>query len=107
MRANRRNLPSLPPDNNLQRGESSGKTTKEGVACLKWKDKRCVMLLSSIRSPADIDVVNRKERDGSVTTIACPTMVKEYNSNMGFVDKADMLKSLYAIGSGGTGYYGT
>mgnify|MGYP000106010065 CR=1 FL=1 len=41
--------------------------------------------------------MNRKESDGSITQIQCPKIAKDYHGNMGCVDKADMLRSLYPI----------
>ena len=44
-----------------------------------------------------ISEVNRRQKDGTLKVVACPKMAKDYNSHMGFVDKADMLKSFYEI----------
>ncbi|KAJ8965522.1 hypothetical protein NQ314_004071 [Rhamnusium bicolor] len=38
-----------------------------------------------------------RSEDGEKVTIRCPLMVKDYNSSMGYVDKADQLKSTYEI----------
>ncbi|PSN41369.1 hypothetical protein C0J52_19114 [Blattella germanica] len=55
------------------------------------------MFLSTIESPQEMSTVNRKESDGSITQIQCPSIAKTYLANMGCVDKADMLRSLYTI----------
>ena len=47
----------------------------DGIACVKWKDKRCVMFLSTIESPQEMSTVNRKESDGSITQIQCPRRI--------------------------------
>jgi hypothetical protein len=41
--------------------------------------------------------VGRRNKDGSREEITCPKLVKDYNENMGLVDKADMLKALYEV----------
>jgi hypothetical protein len=33
----------------------------------------------------------RKKRDGTSENISCPQILKQYNANIGFVDKADTL----------------
>jgi hypothetical protein len=44
-----------------------------------------------------VETISRKNKDGSQTEIACSLLVKDYNRNMVFVDKMDMLKNLYEI----------
>jgi hypothetical protein len=41
--------------------------------------------------------VERKNKDGTSENILCPEIVKQYNANMGFVDKADMLESKVVV----------
>lgn len=60
-------------------------------------DKKPVQFISNFHDPSIITTTNRKQKDGSIITINCPQIVKDYNNNMGHVDKADMLKSTYAI----------
>jgi hypothetical protein len=45
----------------------------------------------------DVMSVGRRNKDGTREEITCPKLVKDYNENMGFVDKADMLKALYEV----------
>ncbi|KAI4886180.1 hypothetical protein NFI96_029510 [Prochilodus magdalenae] len=37
------------------------------------------------------------DKDGTQIIIPCPKSVADFNKHMGCVDKADMLKSLYAV----------
>ena len=39
----------------------------------------------------------RKKKNGETKNVTCPKSLKNYNKNMGFVDKADMLKKTYEI----------
>ncbi|KAK2704603.1 hypothetical protein QYM36_016860 [Artemia franciscana] len=41
--------------------------------------------------------INRKEKDGPVAQVICPNVIVEYDNFMGCINKADMLKSIYAI----------
>ncbi|PSN45855.1 hypothetical protein C0J52_16848 [Blattella germanica] len=97
VRSDRKGLPQLKQDRDLSRGECDYAVRSDGIAYVKWKDKRCVMFLSTIESPQEMSTVNRKESDGSITQIQCPSIAKTYHANMGCVDKADMLRSLYTI----------
>ncbi|KDR07490.1 PiggyBac transposable element-derived protein 4 [Zootermopsis nevadensis] len=56
-----------------------------------------ILFLSNFHDPQDVNTVARKNKDGTSENISCPEIVKQYNANMRFVDKADMLKSLYEI----------
>lgn len=85
------------PDRKMKRGDFQFKSSESGISCVKWMDNKGILFLSNHHNPNDIVTVQRKQRDGTRVTLPCPALVKDYNVNMGFVDKADMLKSTYAI----------
>ena len=62
-----------------------------------WKDRKGIYFLSNYHNVTDVMSVGRRNKDGSREEITCPKPVKDYNENMGFVDKADMLKALYEV----------
>lgn len=97
----RRNRVGLPKDEEndkkWKRGQSEFKTSSSGLRWVKWKDNRIVYFLSNFHDPRESTSVNRKQKDGTILSIPCPSLVREYNAHMGYVDKADMLKSLYQI----------
>lgn len=95
VRFNRKYLPTLANDNKLQRGDFDWATSNRGLTMFKWKDRKSVHLLSSLHSPSDTISVNRKEKNGSLTKVPCPTVLKDYNANMNFVDNFDRLKKDY------------
>nr|XP_012231249.1 PREDICTED: piggyBac transposable element-derived protein 3-like [Linepithema humile] len=98
VRSNRVGLPKTQKkDKNMVRDEHEFRSSYKGLAWLKWKDNRVVSLLSNFHDPSVTIDVNRRMKDGSTKIISCPEMVKEYNKHMGYVDKADMLKSLYEV----------
>ncbi|XP_040062559.1 piggyBac transposable element-derived protein 4-like [Ixodes scapularis] len=64
---------------------------------LKWKDKRCVTMISNAHTPSKIKIVKGKRKDGAHEDVPCPQVIIDYNQHMGYVDKADMLKSYYEV----------
>lgn len=81
----RKHLPKLKPEKNLKRVESDWLATNDGISHCVWKDNK------------NRTTVDRLNKDGSTTTISCPEIVKDYNKHMGYVDKADGLKSYYEL----------
>ena len=61
------------------------------LSFFKWMDNRSVHLFSNFHGTESSEV-RRKQRDGSQLDVKVPNIVKDYNSFMGGVDKADMLK---------------
>lgn len=98
VRKDRKGLPSdFRPDKDMSRGEFDWRTNRENITALKWKDKKGIHFISNFHNPQDVTSVNRRQKDGTLQEVACPQLVKDYNSHMGYVDKADMLKSCYEI----------
>ena len=79
----------------MQRGEHQS-VVKCGVECLVWKDKKAVAFINTICDPSSTTTVNRRNKDGSSSTVTCPELVKMYNKYMGGVDLADMKRKLYS-----------
>ncbi|XP_064467766.1 piggyBac transposable element-derived protein 3-like isoform X2 [Ornithodoros turicata] len=96
IRANRKFLPELKSDKEMKRGDVDQRVSARGILVAKWKVKRCVTVASNAHG-TEVSTVPRKSKDGSTETISCPQMVLDYNSHMGYVDKADMMKSIYEI----------
>ena len=55
------------------------------VLCPKWKDKRDVMLLSTIHDDSMVEALEK-----GVKTIEKPKMIDHYNKSMGGVDQSDL-----------------
>lgn len=81
----------------MQRGQHDYRISDTNISILKWRDKRSVFILSNYHDPKNVGKVIRKERNGESVEVSCPEAVKDYNSNMNFVDKFDQLKSCYEI----------
>ncbi|XP_018360156.1 PREDICTED: piggyBac transposable element-derived protein 2-like [Trachymyrmex cornetzi] len=97
VRQGRVGLPKLQMiDKNMVRGQHEYRTSS-GLRWIKWKDNNAVSFLSNFHDPSELRTVNRRQKDGSLLAVTCPTIVSDYNKHMGYVDKADMLKSTYQI----------
>ncbi|KAH9635158.1 hypothetical protein HF086_009498 [Spodoptera exigua] len=92
----------LPSDKELKkkpRGSfAQGVCNQNKRAAVKWLANKCVTLISSCVDAHPVDKIKRysKEHKAKVD-VDCPKIVKNYNKNMGGVDLADMLISLYKI----------
>ncbi|KAE9522897.1 hypothetical protein AGLY_016708 [Aphis glycines] len=95
--ASRKTLPKLKNDKLILRGEYDWKISNTGIVMYKWKDNKCVHLLSSLHSPKDTGNVNRKSKDGNQKLVSCPKVLINCNKNMNFVDNFDRLNSDYKL----------
>lgn len=95
--SNRKNLPTFKADKHFKKGDSESYNSNTGVSVWKWKDNRCIHLASNYHKLDETTIVNRKDKVGRITEVACPKLLKDYNSYMNCVDKFDQLKSLYEI----------
>ena len=94
VRPNRKHLPTMKSDKELKRGEFDFSVTDQGISYFKWKDNRCVHLLSNFHGNETCSL-SRREKDGSEKDVRAPKIVQDYNKSMGGVDKADMLRAMY------------
>ncbi|XP_058792081.1 piggyBac transposable element-derived protein 4-like [Phymastichus coffea] len=84
-------------DKDMKMGGNEYRTSNDGIRYLKWVDKKPIHFLSNFHDPSDLSEVERRQKDGSLKTIACPQMSKDYNAHMGCLDKSDQMKSFYEI----------
>lgn len=100
-RETRMGNPGLPSSVDLNkksvpRGMTSFKS-RDGILALKWKDTKVVSLLSSASGVEPKTTVLRYDKvSKSPKEVICPNLIKEYNKNMGGIDKSDMLGHLYS-----------
>ena len=83
----------------LQRGDSDLRVYKGHVA-FTWKDNKIVHFLSSVHSPEEVAVVQRKTKErqtGQFVEIDVPAhkIVLDYNANMGAVDLNDQMTTVH------------
>lgn len=68
------------------------------LAVVRWNDNKAVTFLSSFVASAPVEKIMRYSKYAKKKVeVQCPQIVRQYNKNMGGVDLADMLISLYKI----------
>lgn len=97
-RKGRKDIPKdFIPDKSMKRGDTDWRISTKGLIAAKWLDRKPVLFLSNFHDPNDMNTVSRKRRDGTREDVTSLQLVKDYNNNMGYVDKSDMYISLYKI----------
>ena len=97
IRGNRKGLPEFAPDKNMKRGEYDWRMDSSGVSITKWKDNKGVLLVSNMHDPSEESLISRRQKDGSIIVYPGTVVNRDYNKHMGYVDKADMMKSFYEL----------
>ncbi|KAJ8966494.1 hypothetical protein NQ314_003503 [Rhamnusium bicolor] len=59
-------------DKELKRGDFDWRITDDGISCVKWMDKRIVLLASNCENPSEINHVIRKKRNGEAEKCSLP-----------------------------------
>jgi hypothetical protein len=72
--SNRRRYPPSLKKVSLQRGEHRSETVGN-VHCFVWKDRKNIDFIQTICGPNELASVQRKNKDGSRTTVTCPLAV--------------------------------
>ncbi|XP_041455728.1 piggyBac transposable element-derived protein 4-like [Lytechinus variegatus] len=75
------------------------KWAKDQVMLTKWKDKRDFYTISTSNDGSDIHKPRTRFQQRNIITI--PSVIAEYNAQMGGVDHADQLRSYYNVGRTG------
>lgn len=79
----------------VKRGEMDFKSS-DGILALKWKDNKIVTMLSSGAGVEPLSTITRYDKESKARKeVPCPYVIQCYNSNMGGIDKSDMLGHLY------------
>ena len=93
VRKNRKGLSATFKSIKLSNGEVyTERILDDSMLCLKWQDKRDVLLLSTLHDDSIVEVQRRSRLvTGGVEGIKKPKVVHEYNQHMGGVDQSDQL----------------
>ncbi|POM80898.1 Hypothetical protein PHPALM_1206 [Phytophthora palmivora] len=62
-----------------------------GLVAVAWADSKAVYFLGSQVS-VEATTVQRREKNGSISSVPCPALVEEYQRYMGGVDRHDQLR---------------
>lgn len=88
VRASRKCMPKF---KKIKKGEIIQKVSK-GIFCIKWCDKRDVLMLSTIHK-GNLIATNKKDRTTG-NPLKKPDAVVDYNLNMRIIDQVDMFTSM-------------
>lgn len=104
-RSNRRRFPTELANRTMDtRGEHHSIVVDDTQAVV-WKDKKNVHFLNTYYDFRIVTSVKRKQQDGSVMEVSCPTCVKGYNKFMGGVDLCDQKRKLLSCSRKSTKWY--
>ena len=97
-RSDRINMPQIKKDKEMKRGDYQSKFYNH-IACVKWYDKKYVMLLGShLEEITSISTVQRRLKgSSSKIPVNCQNGIKLYNCKMSGVDLMNQLKSAYQL----------
>ena len=104
VRCDRRDFPSDLRGLRMVRGSHQFRQ-RGNLSAVVWQDKRQVSVLSTMTNPHETVAIQRKERDGTRTTLTCPTAIACYNLHMSGVDKGDQLRQYYSLRTKFMKYY--
>lgn len=93
LRSNRKENPKIVTDKKLKKGEVEGKENSEGIKVLKWKDKRNVLMLTTVPEHTAEKVTTVLRRG---TEAQKPQSVLDYNAAKKGVDYSDQMSSYYS-----------
>ena len=62
-----------------------------------WQDSKPVVVLSTNCNPDDITTVRRKQKDGSIGDVVCPSAIATYNQYTGGVDMGNQYRGYYNV----------
>ncbi|BFZ02399.1 hypothetical protein BsWGS_05438 [Bradybaena similaris] len=68
---------------------------RENITCMVWMDRKPINFISSFHNPQEVGTVNRRNKDGTLTEVPMPKLVKEYNKFMGGCDRNDQMTRLH------------
>ncbi|MGH0118120.1 UNVERIFIED_CONTAM: hypothetical protein FKN15_044422 [Acipenser sinensis] len=95
--ANRRGLPApVKQGLKLKKNETVSFSKDNKVMVLGWKDKRLVLMLSTFHG-SDCEKVQRTIKRGEIQELDKPSVMCDYTSKMGAVDRADHFCANYAF----------
>lgn len=100
LRSNRKLNPLDVIHAKLKTSETIARESNTGVIVLKWKDKRDVLVLSTLHDDRMVDV---ETENGKV--VRKPQIILDYNNSKGFIDISDQMKAYSAALRRGVKWY--
>ena len=80
-----------------QADQTSGISVTKQIDKQKQIDNKKVLFISNLHDPSMVTEETSKNKDGTELKIGESFVTKDYNKHLGYIDKADMLKSYYEL----------
>ena len=97
VRPNRVDLPVLARKKaDMDRGQFKWRT-RNNMNYVQWMDTKAVHVVSTAFDPVVTSDISRRQKDGTLTTVVCPSPVVQYTRRMGGVDRFDHKRSSYSV----------
>lgn len=96
VRTNRKGMPQAIKSAKLKNRGDSIIMQRGNLSAVSWKDKKNVTYLSTNCDSTESTTVMRRQKDGSVKEMPCPSVVPSYNQYMFGVDRADQIRTQYS-----------
>ena len=93
VKANRKLLPPEILDDKMEKGEAQF-WKWDNLTAVRWRDKRDVLLLSTIDCNEMVEIPKRRDEQESICK---PKLICDYNVYMNGVDKCDQYLSYYSL----------
>ena len=97
IRSDRAGIPSdFAKKNRMQRGDCKSIITSSSIVFI-WMDTKHVFLTSNYHKDNEVVSISRRLQNGQRSTIACPTVIKDYNQFSHGVDLLNQRISCYNL----------
>lgn len=80
----------------LQKNEHEFRTTVSDLLATRWQDTKEIIILNNCHQK-DETAVRRRQKDGTLLEVNCPTAISFYNKIMGGVDSGDQNVRIYDL----------
>lgn len=100
VRTNRKGFPKglLPPNASMPQGSYRfASSSTHNLTAVWWKDRKDVFVMSTLHKTAIEEVMKRPKGAKEKKSTPCPSMIVDYNQNMGGVDLTDQYLSYYSL----------
>lgn len=100
-------LPDVLTGKNLNSEERKETVLKPGefiyqcdgpITVMKWKDTKDVFVATIAFNPRAMEMIERKQKDGTKTKKVCPLSIKKYTVFMGGIYDFDHFRASYPLG---------
>ena len=93
MRSNRKGIPRVVKDGNLNKGDIKVAVNNDGIRVMNYKDKKNVYMISTFHGPNMRDTGKRNQAGNAISQ---PQVILDYNRAKGGIDFSDQMITYYS-----------